>query len=154
MPSRTAAGIDAFGRQPIAHRKGRGLAGFRQTADQGAMAFRRTGDKAAAMEIKNDPSRRRLGMANPFAGNGAELAGTEIQPRRRLAEAGEQGGEMGAQLVNVADRGAPPELRVHIAMLQNSNSFAGQSNKNARKQKGGTPQSRAPPCSMISPPDG
>ena len=55
--------IDAFGRQAIAHRKSRGLAGFRQAAGQGAMAFGRAGDKAAAMEIENNPSRRGLGVA-------------------------------------------------------------------------------------------
>ena len=55
MPSRTAAGKEAFRRQAVLHREGADAAGLHQLADQGAVAFGTAGDKTAAMEIEHQP---------------------------------------------------------------------------------------------------
>ena len=51
---------------------------MRKPGNQSAMAFRRSGDKAATMEIENDaPSGRRL-RDNPLASNGADQNGLHV----------------------------------------------------------------------------
>ena len=106
LASKRAIGVDAvahrggketFRRQAVSHAKAETLAGFHQPRDQGAMAFRRAGDKAAAMEIEDDAACRGLGAAAIRPGSGP--AGRPASPRRRrCAEAGEQGGIAAAQL--------------------------------------------------------
>ena len=79
------------------------LARFGQAPHQRPVAFRRAGDKAAAMEIEQHPARHGSGRADPFAGNGAELAGFKAQLRGGRAEALEQGVEMRPYLRDIAD---------------------------------------------------
>jgi hypothetical protein len=78
------------------------------------MAFRRSGDEAAAMEIENDPTARRRLRHNPLAANGADQDRLHIDAGLHRSETGPKLFDVFAQLFDARgriERGLAPRQR-------------------------------------------
>ena len=105
-----AVGVDAvahrrrkhvFRRQPVGGGKRRRFGGVGQLGDQSAMGFGRARDVSAAVEIQDQPIRRRRIRTHPLALDRPERGGFEHRVARDRAEAIRQIGPLPAQFGDV-----------------------------------------------------